>query len=236
MLQERVEPLLYLISPPQIADVDAFARELDSALAVGGVGAFQLRLKQVAAPKEGRLTIDAADDALILAACAKLVPICQQHEVAFILNDRTDLVVQTGADGVHLGQEDGSVAAARMLLGDDHVIGATCHASRHLAMEAGEAGADYVAFGAFFPTTSKTPEALEHWGTPTTEILQWCSEVCELPCVAIGGITPQNCRPLLESGADFIAVISAVWGHPQGAAAAVKEFRAVIAEVMAEDA
>jgi thiamine-phosphate pyrophosphorylase len=226
------EPLLYLISPTQIADVEGFAKQLDAALAEGGVGAFQLRLKQDAEPAQGRLTKDAAPDDVIINACKILLPVCQKYEVAFILNDRADLVKITGADGVHLGQEDGSVAAARMLLGEDCVIGATCHASRHLAMEAGEQGADYIAFGAFYPTTSKTPEALAHWGTPTTEILEWCAEVCELPSVAIGGITPENCAPLVEAGADFIAVLSAVWNHPEGAAAAVRAFRAEIARVM----
>ncbi len=222
------DPLLYLISPPKIEDIATFCAELDAALSVGGIGAFQLRLKQDDAPTEGRLTRNSASDDLILRSCEKLVPLCQHYEVAFILNDRADLVKACGADGVHLGQEDGSVAATRLLLGDDYVIGATCHASRHLAMEAGEQGADYVAFGAFFPTNSKTPEALTHWGTPTTEILEWCSEVCELPCVAIGGITPQNCAPLVQAGADFLAVITAIWQHPEGAAAAVLSFRDAI--------
>jgi thiamine-phosphate pyrophosphorylase len=217
-------PLIYLISPPQIADVKAFARKLDAALTVGGVGAFQLRLKKEAAPEDGRLTHACADDEVIIEAARVLQAICETYGVAFILNDRVDLVKKVNADGVHLGQEDGTVAKARAELGEDYVIGATCHASRHLAMEAGEEGADYVAFGAFFPTSSKTPEALAHWGTPTTEIIEWCSELCEIPSVAIGGITPQNCAPLVRAGADFIAVISAVWNHPESPAACVQEF------------
>ena len=217
-------PLLYLISPPKIDDLSAFVRELDAALSVGGIGAFQLRLKSDIAPAEGRLTHDSATDDVIMQAAFAMQPICAKHEVAFILNDRVDLVKFAKADGVHLGQEDGSILQARAYLGDDYVIGATCHNSRHLAMEAGEQGADYVAFGAFFPTTSKTPEALAHWGTPTAEILEWCHDLCEIPCVAIGGITPENCVPLVEAGADFIAVITAVWNHPQGAAAGVQAF------------
>jgi thiamine-phosphate pyrophosphorylase len=219
-------PLLYLISPPQITDLGAFEDALAAALDAGQVGAFQLRLKQTGADAHapGRLTLPSAADELILRTCERLIPICRGAEVAFILNDRVDLVRPSGADGVHLGQEDGSIALARAALGDEFVIGATCHASRHLAMEAGEQGADYVAFGAFYPTTSKSPEALAHWGVPTPEILQWCSDLCELPCVAIGGINPLNCAPLLEAGADFLAVLSYVWDHPQGSAAAVREF------------
>jgi thiamine-phosphate pyrophosphorylase len=222
--QQTDSPLLYLISPPQITDLAGFARELDAALEVGGVGAFQLRLKSDVLPSEGRLTHASASDDVIMATAQVVQPICARHEVAFILNDRVDLVKFAKADGVHLGQEDGSILQARAYLGEDYVIGATCHNSRHLAMEAGEQGADYVAFGAFFPTTSKIPEALAHWGTPTTEILQWCHDLCEIPCVAIGGITPENCASLVAAGADFIAVITAVWNHPEGAAAGVKAF------------
>lgn len=234
MSQENLDsPLLYLISPPQIDDVAHFARELDAALQVGGVGAFQLRLKQMGEPEEGRLTLPSAADEVIIHAASILQPICAKHEVAFILNDRVDLVKKVQADGVHVGQEDGSVAQAREILGDDYVIGATCHASRHLAMEAGEQGADYIAFGAFFSTTSKSAEALAHWGTPTTEILEWCAELCEIPSVAIGGITPENCAPLVQAGADFIACITAVWNHPAGSAAAVQAFLDAFAQAKA---
>ena len=195
---------LYLISPPSL-DVD-FAGRLDAALDAGPVAAFQLRLK------------GAADEA-VLRAAEQLMPVCARHETAFIVNDRMDLAKACGADGVHLGQADGDPRQARALLGAAAQIGVTCHDSRHLAMEAGEAGADYVAFGAFFPTSTK---AVEH--RPDPAILSWWSALFELPCVAIGGITPANARPLVEAGADFLAVSSAVWNHPGGPAAAVTAF------------
>ncbi len=205
---------LYLISPPAI-DLPVFAKKLEEALSGGVVGAFQLRLKNTS-------------DEEILRAAEVLIPICRAREVAFIMNDRADLAKASGADGVHLGQGDDSVKAARKLLGDDAVIGVSCHDSKHLAFAAGEDGADYVAFGAFYPTTSKRPEELAKYGTPSPEILSWWQEYMLLPCVAIGGINPQNCLPLVESGADFIAVIQAVWNHPEGAKVAVKEFNEAI--------
>lgn len=218
---------LYLISPPTLA-VGEFAKTLQSAVEAGDVAAFQLRLKD-------------ADDAQIVAAVKALLPICRNHGVAFILNDRVDLAAEMKVDGVHLGQEDmqtlqwghneiivSPLSAARNILGDDISIGISCHDSGHLAMEAGEAGADYVAFGAFYPTQSKSPEALAKYGTPTIELLQWWSTYTTVPCVAIGGMTPENCVPLVAAGADFIAAITAVWNHPEGARAAVKSFNKAI--------
>lgn len=192
---------LYLVSPPAF-DLEGHARVLEAVLAAGGpVAAYQLRLKDVA-------------DAVVLAAAARLQRVCAAQDVAFIVNDRADLAARSGADGVHLGQEDGSVAEARALLGRDAQIGVTCHASRHLAMEAGEAGASYVAFGAFFPTTTKT---VEHRAEP--DILRWWTALSPIPCVAIGGITAANCAPLVAAGADFLAVSAAVWNAPDPAAA-----------------
>ncbi len=200
---------LYLISPERPAP--DFPAALAAALAAGGaVAAFQLRLK-------------GAEDADVLGWAARLAPVCREHGVAFILNDRADLAARCGADGVHLGQQDGTVAHARRLLGREAQIGVTCHASRHLAMEAGEAGADYVAFGSFFPSATK---ASEH--RPEPEILAWWSRLMVLPCVAIGGITPANARPLVEAGADFLAVCAAVWTHPDGPAAGVRAFDSVL--------
>lgn len=199
---------LYLISPEQLST--DFALLLEEALAAGPIAAFQLRLKNV-------------DDAGIIAASEALLPICQKHEVAFILNDRMDLVQRVGADGVHLGQGDGDPKEARRLLGPSVQIGVTCHDSRHLAMEAGEAGADYVAFGAFYPTTTK---ATTHHPQPS--ILGWWSTLFEIPCVAIGGITADNARALVDAGADFLAVSSAVWAHPDGPGAGVKAFSGVL--------
>ncbi|HEV2747464.1 MAG TPA: thiamine phosphate synthase [Allosphingosinicella sp.] len=201
---DRAPCQLYLISPPAIGA--GFADELAAALDGGPVAAFQLRLKGV------------ADDE-VLRAAERAMPICAAHEVAFILNDRIDLAQRCGADGVHLGQDDGDPREARRLLGPMAQIGVTCHASRHLAMEAGEAGADYVAFGAFFPTSTK-----ETIHRPDPAILGWWSRLFEVPCVAIGGITPANARPLVEAGADFLAVCSAVWNAPQGPAAGIAAF------------
>ena len=200
---------LYLVSPVRIGD--AFDAQLRAALDGGPVAAFQLRIK------------DASDDQ-ILKAAERLMPICAEREVAFILNDRMDLAKACGADGVHLGQGDGDPREARQLLGAAAQIGVTCHDSRHLAMEAGEAGADYVAFGAFFPTSTK-----ETRHRPDPAILGWWSTLFELPCVAIGGITPANARILVEAGADFLAVSNAVWAHPDGPAAGVQAFQAILA-------
>lgn len=205
---------LYLISPPRIS-LSEFTRTLEVALLAGDVGAFQLRLKE-------------ADDAAIRAATRALKPICRAHNVAFILNDRVDLAVELEVDGVHLGQDDMRPEVARQALGSDRVIGVSCHDSSHMAMEAGEKGADYIAFGAFFPTKSKSPEKLAKYGVPTVDIVKWWSTYTIVPCVAIGGMTPQNCAPFVAAGADFIAAITAIWEHPKGAAAAVKEFNQAI--------
>lgn len=199
---------LYLISPPAI---DAtFADALKAALADGGVAAFQLRLK-------------GPDEHAIARAAEPLQKICADHEVAFIVNDSMALAKRLGADGVHLGQGDGDPRDARALLGPAAQIGVTCHDSRHLAMEAGEAGADYVAFGAFYPTATK-----DTTHRPDPSILSWWTTLFELPCVAIGGITAQNAAPLVRAGADFLAVSGAVWSHSGGPAAGVAAFDEVL--------
>ncbi len=204
---------LYLISPERIDHPPIFADELRAALEGGDVAAFQLRLKDV-------------DDAAIARAADTLRPICQQRGVAFIMNDRPDLAVKLDCDGVHVGQDDMACAEARRIVGPDRQVGVTCKSSRHLAMEAAEAGADYVAFGAFFPSTTKnitTPADLD--------ILRWWSGLFEFPCVAIGGITPENCRPVVEAGADFLAVAGGVWNHKDGPKAAVQAFNAIFETV-----
>jgi thiamine-phosphate pyrophosphorylase len=199
---------LYLITPPTLPP--GFADTLAAALDAGDVASLQLRLK------------DAPRDA-VKRAVAELMPIAQARDVAFLLNDDAMLAAELGCDGAHIGQQDGDHAAARMAL-DQRILGITCHASRHLAMVAGEQGADYVAFGAFFPTDTK---ATVH--VATTELLEWWSEVMEIPCVAIGGITAANCAPLVRAGADFLAVVGAVWNHPDGAAVGVRAMNAAIA-------
>lgn len=202
---------LYLITPPALPDPAGFAQTLARALDAGDVAALQIRLK-------------GAEDAEMLRAAEAILPVAQSRGVAVLMNDRMDLARRAGCDGVHLGQGDGDPRAARRLLGPEATIGVTCHASRHLAMEAGEAGADYVAFGAFFPTGSKETA---HRAAP--ELLAWWSGLFELPCVAIGGITAANCAPLVRAGADFLAVIGAVWAHPEGPAAGVRAMNAAIA-------
>ena len=198
---------LYLISPLDVSG--PFPERLARALGAGAVSAFQFRVKGIDEHEAARLA-------------EPLQRICGDADCAFIVNDSIALARRLGADGVHLGQQDGLVAEARERLGREAQIGVTCHASRHLAMQAGEAGADYVAFGAFFPSETKPSEHCAD-----LELLEFWSAVFEVPCVAIGGITPANCAPLVAAGADFLAVSHAVWGGDE--AAAVAAFHEAIA-------
>lgn len=205
---------LYLITPPRLDDLAGFGRQLAQALEGGDAAALQIRLKDV-------------PDDVVKAAVDVLAPIAQARDVAVILNDRPDLAASLPVDGVHVGQSDMAYREARKLMGQ-RMVGVTCHDSRHLAMEAAEAGADYVAFGAFFPTTTKD--------APTTadpDILTIWQETMETPCVAIGGITAANAASLASAGADFLAVSAGVWAHPQGPDAAVAALNAAIAEGLA---
>lgn len=226
--------LLYLISPPDPPQPKNFAALCEACFSrsEGLIGAFQLRLKQSGSDTDGRLTELAPSDDVVRSYADVIVPLCQKYGITFILNDNPQLAIDIGADGVHLGQDDEAVRQARQLLGEDYIIGASCHASRHIAMQAGDDGADYVAFGAFYPTMSKSSKALEHWGTPTPDILDWWVSVATLPCVAIGGITPQNCSPLVQAGADFLAVISSVWQYDDGAATAIDAFKHAISHAL----
>ncbi len=200
---------LYLITPPTLTD--DFPDRLAAALDAGDVAAVQLRLKD-------------APDSTLQKTIEALRPIVQSRDVAFLLNDRPDLAKKHGCDGAHVGQTDLAAAQARNILGD-LTLGVTCHNSRHLAIEAAEAGADYVAFGAFYPTTTKEPPALAE-----IETLRWWAEMMEVPCVAIGGITAANCAPLVQAGADFLAVVGAVWNFCSGPADGVKAMIKAIAE------
>ena len=199
---------LYLISPQEVGG--GFPDRLKAALEPGVAAAFQLRVKDVDEHELARLA-------------EPLQRICADADVAYIVNDSMALAKRLGADGVHLGQSDGEVRDARALLGPSAQIGKTCHDSRHFAMEAGEAGADYVAFGAFYPTTTKPSNY-----RPDPAILTWWSTLFEIPCVAIGGITPDNAGPLVDAGADFVAVCQAVWGKDDPGAA-VQAFAEVLA-------
>jgi thiamine-phosphate pyrophosphorylase len=216
-MSNQAEPAscrLYLVTPERLEPV-AFADQMAAALDAGDVASVQLRLKNV-------------DDDAIKRACEILVPIATARDVAFLLNDRPDLAVACGCDGVHVGQSDTPYAEARKLVGPGRIVGVTCHDSRHLAMEAAEAGADYVAFGAFYPTQTKPSNY-----RPQPELLEWWTEFMTVPSVAIGGITPANCVPLVKAGADFICVVSAVWQNPEGPGAAVKAFNKAITEALA---
>jgi len=199
---------LYLVTPAKL-EPKAFADTLKRALSGGDVSSVQLRLKDVS-------------DEEILRAGDILMKVTQRADAAFIVNDRPDLAVRLGADGVHVGQEDAAYSDARAVVGPDRIVGVTCHNSRHLAVEAAEAGADYVAFGAFFPTATKEPKTRAE-----PELIQWWSQTMVVPCIAIGGITVANARPLIDAGADFIAVSSGVWDHADGPEAAVKAFNAL---------
>jgi thiamine-phosphate pyrophosphorylase len=205
----RAPTQLYLISSLDAGG--AFPDRLARALDAGEVAAFQFRVKDVDQHEAARLA-------------EPLQKICADREVAFIVNDSIGLAKRLGADGVHLGQEDGSVEEARQALGRDAQIGVTCNASRHLAMEAGENGADYVAFGAFFPTTTKVTKHIAG-----LDLLEWWQSIFEIPCVAIGGITPENCGDLVRAGADFLAVSGAVWNGDEEAA--VRAFHEALAAV-----
>jgi thiamine-phosphate pyrophosphorylase len=201
---------LYLITPPRLNDVLAFAEQLKGVLDTGGAACVQLRLKDV-------------EDDVVRRTADILRPVSQDRGVAFVINDRPDLARETGCDGVHVGQDDASYSEARGLLGSDAIVGVTCKASRHLAIEAAEAGADYVAFGAFFGSTTKETNI-----QATRDILEWWSKTTLVPCVAIGGITSANCGQLVTAGADFLAVISAIWNHPDGPLTAMSKFKSAI--------
>lgn len=206
---------LYLITPPTIGD--DFPAQLETALAGGDVACLQIRLKD-------------QPDEMVMAAAQALMPIAHAHDVALLINDRPDLAKAVGADGAHVGQDDTPYKEARALLGPDAIIGVTCHDSRHLAMTAGEQGADYVAFGAFFDTKTKDPKAKAE-----IDLVKWWAAMMEVPQVAIGGITPDNARPLVEAGADFLAVSSGVWAHADGPKAAVTAFNKIFDAVYEAD-
>lgn len=211
-MTDRPRTRLYLITPPLIEDIPRFAGVLMDALDAGDVACLQLRLKAG----------EAIDEAATRALAGAIMGPVQEMGVAVVVNDSPALALELGADGVHVGLDDMPVAEARRVMGPDAIVGATCKASRHRAMVAGEEGADYVAFGSFFPTSTK-PDA-----TPADcEILSWWQETMELPCVAIGGITVDRAAPLVAAGADFLAVSTGVWDHPEGPAQAVAAFNAV---------
>lgn len=215
-VDEREPCRLYLITPPRL-EPRAFADTLKAALDAGDVASLQLRLKTEAE--------ETADADTFRRATEILMPIAQSRGVAFIINDRADLAAEMNADGVHVGQDDLSCKEARKIVGADRIVGVTCHNSRHLAMVAGEEGADYVAFGAFYDTDTKAAKTRAE-----PEILSWWTETFVVPCVAIGGITVENAAPLVRAGADFLAVSSGVWAHSEGPAAAVRALNRILSE------
>ena len=197
---------LYVITPPQIEDLAAFASALPKVFAAGDVACLQLRLK-------------GESDVVVCKTAETLLPVCDKSDVALILNDRPDLATKTGCDGVHIGPDDMTYEQARDFVGEDAIVGVSCKASRHLAMTLADAGADYVAFGSFFPSATKSDTE-----TAPLELLEVWSETTTVPSVAIGGITPDNCRPLIDAGADFLAVSAGIWSYPGGPEAAVRLF------------
>lgn len=205
---------IYLITPPQISNIDEFCKTLDQTLAAAPVACLQIRLKEVNGDKP--------DSSAVIQACKAIKPICHEHGTLVIINDDPDLAKKCDADGVHLGQNDMDYFSSRELLGGDVIIGITCHNSKGLGFEAANAGADYVAFGAFFDTPTK---AAKH--RAETEILEWWQEAVEIPSVAIGGITVDNAAQIIKAGADFIAVSSGVWSHPDGPVSAVSQLSAL---------
>lgn len=207
---------LYLISPPAIDDLPGFAKTLDATLLAAPVAAFQLRLK-----RDGQV----AESSVVVQAAKTIFPIVRRHGALAFLNDDPRLAAELGADGVHIGQGDGSVAEARDALGgsssDGGVVGVTCHTSKDLAFRASADGADYVAFGAFYPTATKEPPETFR-GEDGLELLSWWQTAMTVPCLAIGGITPANAGPVVEAGADFLAVSGGVWDWPDGPEAALR--------------
>ncbi|MGB0262623.1 MAG: thiamine phosphate synthase [Henriciella sp.] len=213
----RERTRLYLVTPPRIDDIDSFVGKFEAAIEGGDIASLQVRMKQG----------DAIDTAQTRQVAQAVQPLCQANEIALFINDSPQLCDALGADGVHLGLDDMDIKLARDIVGPDVIIGATCQTSRHNAMVAGEAGADYVAFGAFFPSETK-PDAKR----AESDVLTWCQMFLTLPCVAIGGITVHNAAPLIAAGADFIAVSNGVWTHPDGPAAAVAMFNQLIDQEM----
>jgi thiamine-phosphate pyrophosphorylase len=213
---------LYLITPPRFV-LTTFVEQFKQACDGGDIASLQIRLK------EADNDTPQTDDAIKKATDA-LLPLCRAHDIALIINDRPNLVKSTGADGVHVGQSEDSIARndiamIRKQLGDHYVIGASCYGSRDLAMAAGEQGADYVSFGAFYETQTKTPK-----GRPSPDLLTWWTTHTELPACAIGGIKPDNCEPLVRAGANFIAVVTGVWDYPEGPKAAVEAYNVAISK------
>ena len=200
---------LYLITPPTF-NLNKFAGSLREALEGGDVASVQLRVKE-------------SNDENITEAAKVLMPICHAKDVAFIINDNAEIAKLVDADGVHVGQDDLTIEEARNVVGENKIIGVTCKDSKHISMTAGEQGADYVAFGAFFPTKTKSIVT-----TASPEILQWWQDIFEIPCVAIGGINSTNAPSIAKAGADFVAVCSGVWDHPNGPKKAVTEINEAI--------
>ena len=217
-IQQFDEPdcRLYLISPPKF-ELRTFYAQLEEAFDAGNIGCFQLRMK------------DVSDD-IIIGAAETLMPLAREREIPFLINDSPTLAAETGADGVHIGQDDASYEEARSILGADAIIGVTCHDSRHLAVIAAEKGADYVAFGAFFPTTTKQASS-----TAGTDLVRWWCDTTIVQCVGIGGITVENCAPVIAAGADFLAVSAGIWDYPTGPGEAVKAFEHKILHTPRED-
>ena len=189
-----LKSFLYLITPPQIHDIN-IENKLKNIFQTGVVKVLQLRLKK-------------SKDQEIIDAGKILKTLCKNHNVTLIINDRPDLAHKIGADGVHIGEEDSSIENARAILGKNAIIGVSCYNSKHQAMIAAEKGADYVAFGAFFKSSTKKTTFRAN-----LELLRWAKKKINMPTVAIGGINSSNYKKVLLNGANYIACSSYIWNN-----------------------
>jgi thiamine-phosphate pyrophosphorylase len=186
---------LYAITDPGLCPDESLVRQVEEALR-GGCRLVQYRDKR-------------DDRALRQVLARQLLELCRRHQALLIINDDVRLAGDIGAHGVHLGRDDPDPAAARALLGDAAIIGVSCYNRLDLARRNADQGADYIAFGRFFPSLSK-PHAVQ----AETGLLRRARELIDLPLVAIGGITPENGAPLIAAGADMLAVIHGLFGQP----------------------
>ncbi len=201
---------LYAITNSQM-DTEADLHQLVEQALEGGANIVQYRDKS-------------SDPQIRLAEANKLRDLCRRHCACFIINDDVELAAAVGADGVHLGRDDSDISAARERLGDHAIIGVSCYNQLELAIAAQDAGVDYVAFGRFFPSSTK-PQAVQ----AETELLTRAKQALHIPIVAIGGITPENGASLIDAGADMLAVIHGLFGQKDVRAAA-KQFNQQFAQ------
>lgn len=195
-LQALERSAIYAITDSKLMPGEQLFAKAEAALKAG-IGCLQYREKN-ASPVEKQQRAE------------RLLTLCRQYDTPLIINDDLELALTIGADGVHLGQSDGSLTEARARLGVDKILGATCHASLELAQQAQDAGADYLAFGRFFPSSTK-PDA----PPAPLELIAQAKAHFQRPVVVIGGIDPENAGSVFEQGADMVAVVNSLFGDDQ---------------------